>query len=84
MTDEDGEFEFTSLPAGWYRVRIETASLPNFWTVAAGPIEPVVLEPGGRVSGLDLLVQTRPRPSRRVILQQAVSGETTRGREDEP
>ena len=83
ITDVDGEFEFTSLPAGWYRVGIETASLPNFWTVAAGPIEPVVLEPGGRVSGLDLRVQTRPRPSRRVILQQA-DGETNSGRPDEP
>ena len=84
MTDEDGEFEFTSLPAGWYRVRIETASLPNLWTVASGPIEQVVLEPGGRVSGLDLRVETRPRPSRRIILQQAVSGETTRAPQDEP
>ena len=74
LTDEDGEFEFTSLPAGHYLVRIGKASLPSLWTVAVEPTEPVVLEPGGRVSGLDLRVETRSRPRRRVIVQQAVPG----------
>ena len=86
LTDEDGEFEFTSLPAGQYLVRIGTASLPSLWTVAVEPTEPVVLEPGGRVSGLDLRVETRPRPRRRVIVQQQqdAPGGTAGGPHDEP
>ena len=84
LTDEDGEFEFTSLPAGQYRVRIGTASLPNFWAVAAEPAEPVALEPGGRVSGIELRVETRRRPSRRVIIQQTVSDGAPGGPLDKP
>jgi hypothetical protein len=67
VTDSDGEFEFTSLPAGEYRVQLDEASLPQFWTVASTHVLPTTLLPGGKVSGLAFVVDANPR-ARRVVL----------------
>jgi hypothetical protein len=68
LTDRDGEFEFRGIPAGEYRVRLDAASLPEFWEVVSEPESSVTLSPGGKVSDLEIVVGASPRPARRVIL----------------
>ena len=72
VTDPDGEFEFTSLPAGLYQVTIDRASLPQHWAVTSEMANPVRLRPGERILGLELRVEEASRPSRRVTIRQSV------------
>ena len=72
VTDTDGEFKFTSLPAGLYRVTIDRASLPQYWAVTSETESPVGLQPGERIFGVELRVAEMSRPSRRVTVRQAV------------
>ena len=72
VTDPDGEFEFTSLPAGLYQVTIDRASLPQHWAVTSEMANPVRLRPGERIRGLELRVEEASRPSRRVTIRQSV------------
>ena len=67
MTDADGEFEFTSIPAGEYRLRIDESSLPEFCEVLSEKVQTVSISPGGRVSDLEFVVGASPRPIRRIF-----------------
>ena len=72
MSDEDGEFEFTSLPANEYRLSVDATSLPDHWTVLSEEALTVSIKPGGRAQGLKLAVTVNPRPTRRIALSQRV------------
>ena len=69
MTDDDGDFEFTSLQAGAYRLFVDAGSLPDHWSVASNAMF-VTLTPGARVDDLQFVVAANPRPVRRVQLRQ--------------
>ena len=72
MSDEDGEFAFTSLPANEYQLSIDAASLPDHWAVLTEEALTVSMKPGGRTQGLQLAVTANPRPTRRIALGQRV------------
>ena len=67
MTDADGEFEFTGLPTGEYRLEIDPHSLPRFWTVSSEKQLLISLEPGEKVAGLRFVVDANPPELRRVL-----------------
>jgi hypothetical protein len=67
MTDADGEFEFSGLPAGEYRVHIDTSSLPTLWTPVMPNLRTIALEPGAAVSGIEFIVDANPRAVRRTL-----------------
>lgn len=73
MTDSDGEFEFASLPAGEYNLQVQDSSLPNNWVVTSAWETTVSLAPGGRVSGIEFLIEAKPRPNRRILTEQIAS-----------
>ena len=67
VTDADGEFEFTALPAGEYRVHIDSASVPALWTPASPAVQTIVLAPGAKISGVDFTFDAHPRAVRRTF-----------------
>ena len=75
ISDEDGEFEFTSLPTNEYQLLVDDTSLPDHWTVLTEDALTVTMTPGGRAENLQLAVAANPRPVRRIELDQA--SETT-------
>ena len=52
MTDDDGDFEFTSVQAGAYQLFVDVESLPDYWSVLTDEPETITLNPGDRVEGL--------------------------------
>ncbi len=73
LTDSDGEFEFTSLPASEYTLQVQESSLPDYWAVTSTKEITVNLLPGGRVSRIEFVLEARPRPNRRIVIEQIVS-----------
>ena len=68
ISDEDGEFEFTSLPTSEYQLLVDDTSLPDHWTVLAENALTVTMTPGGRAENLQLAVAANPRAVRRINL----------------
>ncbi|MFI5175249.1 MAG: LysM peptidoglycan-binding domain-containing protein [Terriglobia bacterium] len=68
FTDSDGEFEFSNIPSGEYRVRIDRGTLPEFSTIDSDEVQVIKIAPGGKVSGLKFVVKMNPRPNRRLLV----------------
>jgi nucleoid-associated protein YgaU len=68
FTDPDGEFEFSNIPSGEYRVRIDPGTIPEFSSIVSDEVLSVKLQPGSKVSNLKFVVQMKPRPNRRILV----------------
>jgi|GEM_PF-5498720 len=68
FTDSDGDFEFSNIPSGEYRVRIDHGTLPEFSTVDSDEVQVIKIAPGGKVSDLKFVVKLNPRPNRKLLV----------------